>query len=790
MTGPRSYEGGGGYPHTLVEDISLMEDPFPEHYADFLEQNAPPLDSPAGAEWSSWRPDPQDFPSPVIRVGLSRLREPNPLVCFGGLGSFHTALDKGPRSEEMARQLALRMAGDAKNVEFLICDFARTGAFLPFANSAISRNVFPHEAEEVFKELAKQQHKLATTPAVRPGTTGDPWRVVLMTGEPPTKLAAEQVSRLSESTNWGAFVTVGTRLPHRDHIQCAVSDRLLFRPDPPIPPAMIRSAMSEIAEASRVTPLTTYELLDAPGERMPSSKGIEIRLGINPDGSIHRLFLDDSGAHMIVVGRTGSGKTNTLSQMLLDVLGGYSEEDVEAWVFDGKGADFTAFVPEGRDPANFQQLKVLGNNVEDPEDWAAIMQSLVGVMEDRYKQMRLAGVNSIEGLRRRTGGSVPRIVAVCDEIDKMLNNPMGKEIMASLNVLATKARQAGIHLVLGTQSWKNIDLMHLRPGTFEQFAHRVVMKGEDDETVTASWIDERVMARAIKNQAVINNRAIVTVPLITFDDIENLRYQAAQRRPGASETLVMDGLISPELHRSRPFQELHVRQRGEPAVGLVGQMPGFDGRAGSFEFGLNPGRNVGVLGTRQEEVEQVMRSITESVGLQHMPGDVTFTILNHNAAYARAVEDIATELVGIGHDVSTYAGESAHAALAEIAKQVEGPGTGKRHYVVVFGADSAKNLGKVLDQCSERGTHIIAAATSLNRLKSAAGGYVSVPELVLMMNGIVSVGIDQRELALLTGDAVNNHPTWHDVRPGRALFFDSIGSTGRLGKTLKTYEVV
>ena len=790
MTGPQNYNGGadGRFPAGYPEAATTLEDPFPGRLADLLELGAPPPDSAAGADWSSWSPDLQDYPSPLIRVGRSGLREPNPLVCFGGLGSHHTALVRGAESEELARQYALRLAGDTKHVEFVVCDFARTGAFAPFVGSSIARNVFPHEAEEVFMALDKQQHRIATTSDYRPGVPGVPWYVVLMTGEPPNRVAAECFSRLTESTNWGAIVSVGTRVPDWEHVQKGIGNRVDFRPDPPLPAARIRRELEGIAEASTIQPMTTYELLAASSERLPSSKGIEVRLGINPDGSIHRLFLDDSGAHMIVVGRTGSGKTNTLSQMLLDVMSSYSEDDVEAWVFDGKGADFTAFVPEGRDPANFPQLRVLGNNVEDPEDWAAIMQSLVGAMEDRYRQMRLANVNSIEALRARTGKPIPRILAVCDEIDKMLNNPMGKEILASLSLLANKARQAGIHLVLGTQTWKNIDLIHLRPGTFEQFTHRIVMKGEHDETVTASWIDERIMARARPRQAVINNRAIVTVPWVTFDDIEEFRNLASGSRPSPSETMIMDGLISPRLIESRPYQELHLRERGEPAVGLLGQMPGFDGRAGSFEFGLMPGRNVGVLGTRQEEVEQIMRSVTETIGVQHAAGDATFTILNHNPAYSSAVQGIAYELSGFGHEVNIHAGEQAHAALAEIAKQAETPGDGKKHYVVIFGADSAKNLGKLLDKCSERGTHVIAAATSLSRMQSAVGGYASVPELVLMMNGIVSVGIGQRELASLTGDAVNTHPTWQDVRPGRALFFDVVGNTGRHGKTLKTYE--
>lgn len=764
-------------------------DAFREQYAQFLEQHAPPLDSAAGADWPTWRPTPNDQPSSLIRIGRARLREygPDPVVCFGGMGEYHTSLAAGKESEELARQLALRIAGDAKHVRILVCDFARTGAFRDFVGTNISRNVFPAEADEVFEELDRHMHKMATVRGARPGTPRDPWRLLLMTGQPPTRYSEAVFKNLIDSTNWGALIAVGTEIPYREHIQSGVSDRLNYYPDPPVPRELISRTMETLAETSRVKPLTSDELVAA-GERLPSSKGIEIRFGTAEDGSIHKIILDDSGAHLVMVGRTGSGKTIAFSQIARDVLAGYPE-DVEVWLFDGKGADFTAFVSEGKNDPDFPNLRVLGNNVEDPEDWLANIQSLVDVMEDRYRQMRLAGVKSLDELRRKTGQTFPRILFMCDEVDKMLNNPLGMQILTSVNLLATKARQAGIHLALAAQSWKNIDLMHVKAGTFEQFTHRIVMKGKDDETVTASWIDERAMARALPNQAVINNKDIVTVPLVTFDDVRRLRRLAGGR---AGTTAIVDGMISPVLAESRPYQELRPA-RGRAAAGLVGQMPGFDGRAGRFEFSDIPGRNIGIVGAASpEETTQVMRSVATSVGVQHVPGEVKFTILNHNQTYLSAAKSLEAQLAELGHTVAMRTGQAAHATLEEIAEQLEGSNVDGKHYVIVYGADAvqADKFGKVLSKGSERGTHVIATAASLGRLMSAAGPYVSLSELASMMNGIVSVGIDHRELAALTGEPITgSHPTWQGgPRPGRALFFDALGNTGRMGLTVKTYK--
>ncbi|HEY6399322.1 MAG TPA: DNA translocase FtsK [Solirubrobacteraceae bacterium] len=150
--------------------------------------------------------------------------------------------------------------------------------------------------------------------------------------------------------------------------------------------------------------------------------------------------------HLLVAGTTGAGKSACINAMLSSILLRASPHDVRFVLIDPKQVELNHYdgIPHLLTPV-----------ITSPRMAANALQNLVKEMEQRYATMLMARTRNLPELNRvrveRGEAALPYILCVIDELaDLMIVAPA--DVEDSIIRLAQKARAAGVHMVLATQS--------------------------------------------------------------------------------------------------------------------------------------------------------------------------------------------------------------------------------------------------------------------------------------------------------------------------------------------------
>jgi S-DNA-T family DNA segregation ATPase FtsK/SpoIIIE len=171
------------------------------------------------------------------------------------------------------------------------------------------------------------------------------------------------------------------------------------------------------------------------------------------------LGLVSDGPHLIIVGPTGSGKSEFLRLLITSLR---ATQDFKLALFDYKGgAALEEFAAEA-----------IGMATDlDQESQLELYALLASELANRERLFASAKCSSIEQYVA-TGNLLPRLVVVVDEFVTALSS--GPKALATIEDIAARGRSLGIHLVAATQSLSGVSramLTNLRA--------RVVMHSSD-----------------------------------------------------------------------------------------------------------------------------------------------------------------------------------------------------------------------------------------------------------------------------------------------------------------------
>ncbi len=164
--------------------------------------------------------------------------------------------------------------------------------------------------------------------------------------------------------------------------------------------------------------------------------------------------------HLLVAGRTGTGKSVCLNSIIMSILMTRSPKQCKMIMIDPKMVELSPYksIPHLLHPV-----------VVDMEKAAALLEWVVEEMEKRYRLFARVGARQLsefnemplELMRDRLNPrseadwidfpkSMPSIVVVADEMADLIM-VCGKDVETHITRLAQKSRAVGIHLVLATQ---------------------------------------------------------------------------------------------------------------------------------------------------------------------------------------------------------------------------------------------------------------------------------------------------------------------------------------------------
>lgn len=414
--------------------------------------------------------------------------------------------------------------------------------------------------------------------------------------------------------------------------------------------------------------------------------------------------------HALLVGRTGSGKSNLLHVLIVSLAEIYSPEQLEVFLIDfKKGVEFKDYaihkLPHARVVAIESEL----------EFGLSVLRGMDAELTKRGNTFRDAGVQDIAGYREKTGNYMPRTLLIVDEFHELFVDE-GAGSQEVVERIARQGRSFGMHMVLASQS---ILGLRLPRSITDQIGVRIAMQCSEADSRTVLADDNgaaRLLSRA--GEAIYNDRNGLIegnnpfqAALLTENE-RNRRLVALRGRADRtysdnprlaehfSEPFVFEGSEPADFTSCRPFssilREWPNTQNGAVLNLWVGE-PISMSPAHSVVLKRQSGANLLVIDRNEELAFGVVFSSVLSIAAQESPETVMFHLVDMSSSDASWVDHSETFASTFPHQVNVYARRRLETVMSELAEEIgyrELSDTKKASKIVLvlFGIQRARNL--------------------------------------------------------------------------------------------------
>ena len=181
-----------------------------------------------------------------------------------------------------------------------------------------------------------------------------------------------------------------------------------------------------------------------------SRGGLDVPLGRAGATKLQHMRLGKgTSQHVLIAGKTGSGKSTLMHILVTNLALHYSPDEVEFYLIDfKKGVEFKTYAVNRLPHARVIAIE------SDREFGLSVLQRLDGILKERGDLFRERGVQDIAGFRNNNPERMPRIMLLIDEFQEFFteDDRISQQAALLMDRLVRQGRAFGMHVMLGSQT--------------------------------------------------------------------------------------------------------------------------------------------------------------------------------------------------------------------------------------------------------------------------------------------------------------------------------------------------
>jgi energy-coupling factor transporter ATP-binding protein EcfA2 len=293
--------------------------------------------------------------------------------------------------------------------------------------------------------------------------------------------------------------------------------------------------------------------------------GLMIPLGRAGATKIQHLELGRGTAqHVLVAGKTGSGKSNLLHTIIVASSLTYPPDELGLYLVDfKKGVEFKTYATHQLPHARVIAIE------SEREFGLSVLQGLDAELKRRGDLFRAAGVDHIADYRQKTGQKLPRLLLLVDEFQEFFteDDTIASQASQILDRLVRQGRAFGIHVLLGSQTLAGA--YTLASSTIGQMAVRIALQCSEADSRLILADDNpaaRLLSRpgeAIYNAAngLVEGNILFQVAWLPDEERDHYleKIQEMAQKNGyvpLQPQIVFEGNVPADITKNRPLHDL------------------------------------------------------------------------------------------------------------------------------------------------------------------------------------------------------------------------------------------
>ncbi len=528
-----------------------------------------------------------------------------------------------------------------------------------------------------------------------------------------------------------------------------------------------------------------------------TAEDLQVPLGPAGRGKPQELILGGGQeAHALLVGRTGSGKTNLMHVIITNLALTYSPKELQLFLIDFKGGVGFKRYAEHRLP----HARVIA--IESEREFGmSVLRGLDAELKNRSEVFRAAGVDNLAAYRAKSnnGSQMPRILLVVDEFQEFFseNDDSSQQAKIIFDRLARQGRSFGLHFLLATQSLSGS--AQLPASIMGQIKVRIALPcSEADSRMILADDNKAARSLSLPGEAIYNSMGGLVegnnpFQVARFDENKDLQKyltlvsDMARERQLSETPIIFEGNELARTEDCGPLKELLAAgDWPQPAKSVdlflgepIAILPPVAAR-----LRRQSGSNLMILTRDESEGVGMCVSALLSILAQQRPESLRFYIADFTIAdseWAEHAEEFARSFPGditvIGRQRET--GSMFATVAGEVRLRGENPSGHGSIFLVLQGMHRIKSLRENMDD--EDGNNSVELLQTILRDGPEVGVHVIAwaDTLDNVTRGISRKALGEFGLrvgaAMNTGDSMNfldNLAASKITKPHRAIFSD------------------